>query len=78
MPAKTPAQQKAQKKYMSSKATIQIVLSSDEKTLIEAAADMLSKNAGKKISVAEFVKDSIRQRIERENLLPAPADPPQD
>lgn len=57
---------------------IQLLVPKGYKAEIESAATMVSSLSGRKVSVSEFIKEAVQEKIDRENLLPAPADPPQD
>lgn len=53
MPEKTEAQKRAQRKYMSGRATVQIVMSTEDRDALHAAADA----AG--VPMAEFIRSAI-------------------
>ena len=61
MSEKTPAQRKAQRKYMESRATIQIVTSIDRREAIKAHA--LAQNE----SVNAFIIRAIAETMERDD-----------
>ena len=61
MSEKTPAQKKAQRKYMENRATIQIVTSIDRREAIKAHAAALGE------SVNGFIGRAIDEAMERDN-----------
>ena len=58
---KTPAEQAAQKRYMAGKATIQIVMSPQERETIKAHA------AKRNESVNAFINRAIKEQISRDS-----------
>lgn len=56
---KTPAEQAAQKRYMAGKATIQLVMTPDERAAIKATAADLGMSAN------AYIMDTVRNDIER-------------
>ena len=64
MPEKTAAQKKAQKKYMETKATIQIVTSEERRQQVKAHAESRGE------SVNAFINRAIDETMEREKDTP--------
>lgn len=60
MPEKTEAQKKAQRKYMESKAPIQLVVEPEERDRIKAHAE----SQGEKMS--QFILRAIKEQIKRD------------
>ena len=67
MSEKTPAQKKAQRKYMENRATIQIVTSIERREAIKAHATALGE------SVNGFIGRAIDEAMERDNANSNPA-----
>lgn len=68
MPEKTPAQKKAQRKYMESRATIQIVTSVNRREAIKSHASAYGE------SVNGFINRAIDETIARDKAAPAADD----
>ena len=65
MPEKTDAQKRAQRKYMTNRATLQIVVSPERRDEIKAHA------ASRGESTAGFIVRAIAETIERDNFVSA-------
>lgn len=61
MPEKTEAQKKAQRKYMESKAPIQLVVKPEERERIKAHAESRGENMSK------FILRAVEEQIKRDN-----------
>ena len=64
MPEKTEAQKRAQRNYMKSKATIQLVISSERRETIKNYAASVGE------SVSTYINKAVDERMERDNAAP--------